>query len=103
MIRSKEEIMELIKGRIGEDTSDEALTFVQDISETLDDYEKRTASYNELKQRYDENDKAWREKYKEAFFSGAKGSAEDYQDSSEHSLSESRKKYTYENLFKEEK
>ena len=99
MIRSKEEIMEMIKTRIGEDTSDDAIAFVQDISETIDDYEKKTASYNELEERYKENDKTWREKYKEAFFSGAKGSAEDYQEKPDE---EERKKYTYEKLFKEE-
>ena len=102
MIRTKEEIMELIKTRVGEDTSDEAIAFVQDISETIDDYERKTSSYNELQNKYEENDKAWREKYKEAFFSGAKGTAEDYQDKYETSAFEARKKYTYDKLFKEE-
>lgn len=71
MIKTKEELLNAIKERIGEDTSDEALSFIEDISDTLTDYEtKATGDGTDWKQKFEENDKAWREKYRDRFFSG---------------------------------
>ena len=70
-VRTKDELLEIIKGRIGNDTSDETISFIEDITDTLSDYEeKATNSDNEdWKTKYEENDKMWREKYRERFFS----------------------------------
>lgn len=70
-VRTKDELLEIIKGRIGDDTSDETISFIEDITDTLSDYEeKATNSNNEnWKTKYEENDKMWREKYRERFFS----------------------------------
>lgn len=70
MIKTKEEILEQIKTRLGEDTSDEALSFIEDITDTLTDYEAKTNDTTDWKQKYEDNDKQWRERYKERFFSG---------------------------------
>lgn len=70
-VKSKDELLAIIKERIGDDTSDEAISFLEDVTDTLSDYEeKATNSGNEdWKTKYEENDKMWREKYRERFFS----------------------------------
>ena len=69
MIKSREEILEIIRNRIGGDNSDEALSFIEDITDTMNDYESRLADSTDWKNKYEENDKNWRERYKERFFS----------------------------------
>ena len=68
-VRSKDEIMEMIRGRIGEDADDETLTFVEDVSDTLEDLTGRAASSIDWEAKYNENDAEWRKRYKERFFS----------------------------------
>lgn len=96
MVKTKEEILEQIKTRLGEDTSDEALSFIEDITDTLTDYETRTSDTTDWKQKYEDNDKQWRERYKERFFSGEKvEEEEEEQDVPEPPLS-------FDDLFKKE-
>lgn len=69
MIKTYEEIMDAIKTRLGEDSSDEALSFIEDISDTLKAGQvDKTAEVNEWKKKYEDNDKMWREKYRDRFF-----------------------------------
>ena len=68
MIRSNSEILEAVKERFSEDTSDEVLSLIEDLSDTLNNYETLTADETKWKEKYEENDKEWREKYKARFF-----------------------------------
>ena len=70
-VRTKDELLEIIKGRIGDDSSDETISFLEDITDTLSDYEEKATKSDEeeWKTKYEENDKMWREKYRERFFS----------------------------------
>lgn len=70
MVKTKEEILKAIKDRIGEDTSDEAIAFLEDITDTLNDYENKTKDETDWKAKYEENDKEWRNKYRDRFFNG---------------------------------
>lgn len=96
-VRTKDELLEIIKGRIGDDTSDETISFIEDITDTLSDYEeKATNSNNEnWKTKYEENDKMWREKYRERFFS--KEVEKEDEDFSEDEV----KSLSYDDLFEE--
>ena len=67
-IKSIEEIMGAVRARVGEDTSDEALAFVEDIHDTLNSL----SSAEDWKQKYEKNDAEWRAKYKERFFNPEK-------------------------------
>lgn len=67
-VRSKEEIMNAIRARIGEDTSDEAISLIEDISDTVDDLTGRIGE--DWKAKYEENDASWRQRYTERFFGG---------------------------------
>ena len=39
-VRTKEEIMQMIRERVGENTDDETIKFVEDVSDTLNDYDR---------------------------------------------------------------
>lgn len=79
-VRTREEILEAIRSRIGEDTSDESISLLEDITDTMEDYETRVADKTDWKNKYDELDATWRRKYIERF-SGKTG--EDIKDDSE--------------------
>ena len=68
MVRSKDEILASIRTRIGDDTSDEAIALVEDINDSFDDLSTRLTEAGDWKAKYEENDKAWRDKYTERFF-----------------------------------
>lgn len=70
MVKTKDEILVSIKERLKDDTSDEALSFIEDVTDTINDLEHKAQDETDWKSKYEENDKEWREKYKERFFSG---------------------------------
>ena len=97
-VKTRDEILDMIKGRVGEDTSDETLQFIEDVTDTLNDYETRTSGESNWKQKYEENDRQWREKYKERFFTS--GSDDNKEDESFED-DEDKKPLTFDDLFKE--
>ena len=69
-VRNKEEILEAIKTRVGEQTDDETISFLEDVSDTFTDLETRANGDGEdWKTKSEENDKSWRERYTNRFFS----------------------------------
>ena len=99
MVKTREEIMEMLKTRVGENTSDEAISFMEDVTDTLNDYERKlTGDGTDWKTKYEENDKQWRERYVARF----NGSDEDYNEDKRQCLTEAENKnFKYEDLFKE--
>lgn len=71
MIRTSSELINLVKERIGEDTSDESLSLLEDVSDTLGDYDQKLTDTTDWKTKYEENDSMWRQKYKDRFMSGS--------------------------------
>lgn len=67
-VRTTEEILESIKTRVGESTEDADLEFLEDVTDTLSDLKSKTESQEDWKTKYEENDKRWREKYRDRFF-----------------------------------
>ena len=100
-VLTREQMLERIRQRIGEDTSDEALKLIEDVSDTINDYETKTKDTTDWEKKYKENDEQWRKKYKDRFFNAP---AKDEKDDSEFDDDDASKenKLTYENLFKEE-
>lgn len=68
-VLTKEEFMKRINERIGEDNSDEAIAFMEDMTDTYDDMSNKLSDTTDWKQKYEENDTAWRNKYRERFSS----------------------------------
>lgn len=92
-IRTRDEIMETIRARIGESTDDNDISFLEDMTDTLNDYETRISDSGNWKERYEENDREWRERYKERFFND-ENSPEPDPKQEEHKVPK-----TYEDLF----
>lgn len=69
-VKTREEIFEAIKTRIGEDTDDETIKFLEDVTDTFYDLESRAkGDGTDWKAKYEENDAEWRKKYTERFYS----------------------------------
>lgn len=69
-VRTIEEILESFKTRLGENPDDDSISFLEDVTDTLDDFEKRAkGDGTDWKSKYEENDANWRKKYTERFFS----------------------------------
>jgi hypothetical protein len=104
-IVTKDELINKIKTMIGDDTSDDALSLLEDASDTLSDLEGKTVTTDDWRKKYEENDKAWRQKYKERFSQPVKqqGSEDDGTGTDDNDdVSETEEKpLTFENLFKE--
>lgn len=97
-IRKIDEIMSTLRTRLGEDTTDDALSFIEDVSDTLNDYEQKAkGDGKDWKAEAERIDKEWREKYKNRFFSGSK----DDDDGVDPDPEAEQKKYRFEDLFKE--
>ena len=67
-VRTRDEIMSMINARLGEDTSDDALAIIEDLTDTLDDLETRAADSTDWEARYNQLDQDWRTRYRERFF-----------------------------------
>ena len=67
-VRKIEEIMESIKTRIGDSTEDADIEFLEDVTDTLSDLITKSEGQEDWKTKYEENDKQWREKYRDRFF-----------------------------------
>lgn len=65
-VRTREEILDAVRARLGDDTSDEAIALVEDLTDTMGDYEQRAGE--DWEQRYRDNDAAWRQRYRDRFF-----------------------------------
>lgn len=97
-VKTIEEILEAIKSKIGEDTSDDSISLLEDITDTMDDYETRVADKTDWKNKYDELDATWRRKYIERF-SGKTG--EDIKNEQEEQIKDDSEPRTFDELFTE--
>ena len=69
-VKTREEILEELRVRVGEQTDDETIAFLEDVTDTLSDLEtKARGDGTDWKTKYEENDTEWRKKYTERFYS----------------------------------
>lgn len=69
-VKTREEILESFRTRLGENPDDDSISFLEDVTDTLDDFEKRAnGDGTDWKSKYEEIDANWRKKYTERFFS----------------------------------
>lgn len=68
-VKSKDEILEYLKGKMGDNPDDESIAFLEDVTDTISDFESKVSSTEDWKTKYEENDKEWRKKYTDRFFS----------------------------------
>lgn len=102
-ILNKDQLLAKLKERIGEDTSDDALQFIEDVTDTISDYETKAKDTTAWEKKYKENDDQWRKKYRDRFFNSPAVEEPDSKTDPEPIDDESIKNYKYEDLFKEDK
>lgn len=102
MVKTKEEFLESLKNRIGEDTSDDALALIEDFTDTYDDLSSRTDE--DWRKKYEDLDASWRERYKARFFDGNADTQTVVIDKAAEDVVEDdpEEKETFEDLFVEE-
>lgn len=101
-VRTRDEILAAIRSRLGDDTSDDALTIIEDIDDTFKDYETRTGE--DWKSKYDELDAQWRKRYRDRFFQKADNeetTPEDVEDDNEEDLKNESEVKDFDELFTE--
>lgn len=76
-VRTTDEILESIKTRVGDSTEDADIEFLEDVTDTLSDLKSKTEGQEDWKTKYEENDKQWREKYRDRFFEKKEEKKED--------------------------
>lgn len=96
-ILTKQALLDKLKEHLKDDTSDETLSLIEDVSDTINDYDTKTADKTDWKDKYEKNDKEWRQRYRDRFFH-TNDDEEDEGDGGE----QPPKSLTYDNLFKEE-
>ena len=90
---SKDELIEKVKKYVGDRNDDETIEIIEDITDSFDSYDADV-----WKQKYEENDKMWRDKYISRFFEKNDEEIED-----PTSEDDDEKVYkTFEDLFEEE-
>lgn len=97
-ILSREELMNSLKARLGEDTSDESITFIENVQDTFADFETRLSGQTDWKRKFEENDQAWRQRYTDRFF---KTESDDIPEDVFPSDVDKPKQLRFEDLFKE--
>lgn len=91
-VKSKEELLEIIKKRTEGDESEDTLAFIEDFTDTYDDLVQQAKDIGGFKAKYEDLSA----KYKERFFS----SESDDPDDPIESPKEEPKPMTFEDLFK---
>ena len=75
-VLKKEDLIKKITTLIGEDTSDDSISLLEDVTDTIEDLAKKEGvsastewetKYKEMEEKYNNLDKEWREKYKARF------------------------------------
>ena len=90
MVRSVEEMMDIVRQRIGDSTEDSDISFIEDISDTLN-----AGNSEEVEKLKSENEEL-RKKYRDRFFDKKEVKEEETEEP------EKPEKTTFEDLFKED-
>lgn len=90
---SKNELIEKVRKYVGDRTDDETIEIIEDISDSID-----SSDADEWKQKFEENDKMWRDKYISRFLE----KKEDELDTPTEHEEEEKEYNSFEDLFEEE-
>lgn len=90
---SKDELIEKVKKYVGDRTDDETIEIIEDISDSID-----SSDADEWRQKFEENDKMWRDKYISRFLE----KKEDEPDTPTEHEEEEKVYISFEDLFEEE-
>ena len=97
-VKTREEILNSLNAIIGENNSDEVLTLIEDVTDTFTELENQNNDNTNWKEMYENNDKEWREKYRQRFFSKSEDEPDDFLDPEPDDV----KPISFNDLFKTE-
>lgn len=92
-VLSKDELIEKVRKYVGDRTDDETIEIIEDISDSID-----SSDADEWKQKYQENDKMWRDRYISRFVE----KKEDELDTPTEHEEEEKEYNSFEDLFEKE-
>ena len=73
-ILSKDDYFSRLHERLAEDTSDDAVKFLEDMTDTYNDLDSRASGDGtDWEKKYHDLDESWKKKYRSRFFSGNGG------------------------------
>lgn len=90
---SKDELIEKVRKYVGDRTDNETIEIIEDISDSMD-----SSDADEWKQKYEDNDKMWRDRYISRFVE----KKEDEADTAAEHEEEEKEYSSFEDLFKKE-
>ena len=99
-VLSKDEYFARLHSRLAEDTSDEGISFLEDMTDTYNDMESRANGDGvNWEQRYKDLDESWKKRYSHRFFSGGGGNIPDCGSPSAEADEYTPESITVESLF----
>ena len=99
-ILNRDEFFNRLHGRLGDDTSDESISFLEDMTDTYNSLENRANGDGEdWKRKYEELDESWKKRYRHRFFNGGDRNIPDDREETEERGSED---IQINDLFKED-
>lgn len=97
-VRTKEELLTSLRANLADETADDSIALIEDISDTLTDAETRANGDGiNWEQKYKDNDANWRKRYTERFYNTEVEGVPEQEQKGE----QEPRKLTFENLFKE--
>lgn len=90
---TKDELIKKVRKYVGDRTDDETIEIIEDISDSID-----SSDADEWRQKFEENDKMWRDKYISRFLE----KKEDELDTPTEHEEEEKEYNSFEDLFEEE-
>ena len=98
-ILDRDNFFKRIRERLGEDDSEEALSYLEDMTDTWEDIERRASREGEenWEEKYNNLDAEWRKRYRDRFFNTPEGVKEDQ----EEDVKDDGKVRSFETLFEE--
>ena len=96
MILTRDEFFDAINKRVGENTDDESLKFIEDMTDTYNSLETDRNS-DDWERKYKDLDAEWRERYRRRFFEGK----EDIVDENREDVKDESEPSTFDELFEE--
>lgn len=94
----KADLLATLQSILGERDDTEAIGFIENLTDTVTDYESKTADQTDWRTKFEENDKEWKRKYKERFFSSE---AEEIIEEQKEDVIDDGKEITFDDLFQE--
>lgn len=101
MVLTREDLIGRIRDRIGEGIEDADISLMEDIADTYDDLKERAGDNENWREKYDELDKTWRQKYIDRFNGKVESDADFVEEpaDADETILEYEAPKTYEELF----